>query len=79
MRYAICNETFADWTLENVLSVLAVVVIVAWRRRLVFSRVSYTLIFIFLSLHTLGAHYTYAEVPYQQWFPALAGGAPAAP
>jgi len=25
-------------------------------------------------LHALGAHYTYAKVPYQEWFPFLAGG-----
>ena len=28
------------------------------------SRLSWTLILLFLSLHTIGAHYTYAEVPY---------------
>ena len=38
------------------------------------SRVSYTCIFVFMMLHALGAHYTYAKVPYQEWFPALAGG-----
>jgi len=64
----------ADWALENVFVVAAVAVILTWRKRLIFSRVSYTLIFLFLCLHTLGAHYTYAEVPYQQWFPSLAGG-----
>jgi putative membrane protein len=26
-----------------------------------------------MMLHALGAHYTYAEVPYQQWFPFLQG------
>lgn len=71
---AIHPHHFADWVLENVLSVLAVIVIAAWRRTLVFSRISYTLIFLFLCLHTLGAHYTYSEVPYQQWFPSFAGG-----
>ena len=42
-------------------------------RRFPLSRISYTLIFIFLCLHTLGAHYTYAEVPYDDWFRALTG------
>ena len=38
------------------------------------SRVSYTCIFVFMMLHALGAHYTYAKVPYEEWFPFFAGG-----
>ena len=64
----------ADWFLENALVALGVGLLVAFRRRLLFSRISYTLIFVFLCLHELGAHFTYAEVPYQKWFPALDGG-----
>lgn len=63
-----------DWMLENLLVVPAVLLIYVWRKRLKFSRISYTLIFVFLCLHEVGSHYTYAEVPYQEWFPALAGG-----
>ena len=37
------------------------------------SPVSYTLIFVFLCLHEVGAHYTYAEVPYDNWFRAWTG------
>jgi putative membrane protein len=37
------------------------------------SRGSYVAIFIFLSLHEIGAHYTYSEVPYDVWFEALVG------
>ena len=62
-----------DWALENVLVVLFVVAIAASHRHFRFSRVSYTLIFIFLCLHEVGAHYTYAEVPYDRWFAALFG------
>lgn len=62
-----------DWLLENALAVAAVVLLVGLRRRLVFSRVSYTLIFLFMCLHQVGAHYTYSEVPYDQWFSALTG------
>ncbi len=36
-------------------------------QRFLLSRVSYTLIFLFLSLHAVGAHYTYAQVPYDAW------------
>ena len=52
---------------------LAVVVLVATYRRFPLSRISYTLIFVFLCLHTLGAHYTYAEVPYDGWWASLSG------
>jgi len=63
----------STWLLENALSVAAVAVLFALRRRLPFSRVSYTLIFVFLCLHTLGAHYTYSEVPYDAWFTRWTG------
>jgi len=53
----------ADWLLENSLLFGAVAVLIATRRKLPLSRVSYTLIFLFLSMHTVGAHYTYSLVP----------------
>ena len=64
----------SDWWMENVLVFLAVALLVSTYRAFPLSRVSYSCIFVFLVLHALGAHYTYAEVPYQQWFPSLAGG-----
>ena len=70
---AIHPHNRSDWLLENALAVAAVVLLVGLRRRLVFSRVSYTLIFLFMCLHQVGAHYTYSEVPYDQWFSALTG------
>ena len=63
-----------DWALENALVALFVVAIAASHRRFLLSRVSYTLIFLFLCLHEVGAHYTYAEVPYDGWVRALTGG-----
>lgn len=62
---------FSDWVLENVLTVLAVIGLIVSRNRFRLSNVSYTLILIFLMLHTIGAHYTYAEVPYEKWTAAL--------
>lgn len=62
-----------DWALENVLAVIAVVVLAATAKNLPLSRISYTLIFVFLCLHEIGAHYTYAEVPYDRWFAAIFG------
>ncbi len=71
---AIHPHHLSDWLLENALVVVGVAVLLAMRRRLSLSRISYTLIYLFLCLHELGAHYTYAEVPYAEWIPALAGG-----
>jgi putative membrane protein len=62
-----------DWLLENALLVVAVAVLAATYRRFPLSRVSYTLIFLFLCLHAVGAHYTYAEVPYDDWWASLTG------
>ncbi len=71
---AIDPHSRADWLLENVLVVFAVLLLVFTYRAFPLSRISYTCIFAFLMLHTLGSHYTYAEVPYQQWLPVFEGG-----
>ena len=62
-----------DWLLENLLLVVGVAVLALTYRKFPLSRISYTLIFVFLCLHTLGAHYTYAEVPYDRWWTSLTG------
>jgi putative membrane protein len=64
----------SDWLLENVLVFVAAGVLVFTYKSFPLSRVSYTCIFVFLMLHTLGSHYTYAKVPYDEWLPFLAGG-----
>lgn len=58
----------ADWALENVLAVLFVAILLLSRKKFTLSRISYTLIFIFLCLHEIGSHYTYANVPMDQFF-----------
>jgi len=63
-----------DWVLENVLTVLAVALLLYTYKSFPLSNVSYTCIFLFMVLHTLGSHYTYAKVPYDEWFPIFAGG-----
>ncbi len=63
-----------DWALENALVLVFVVLLAASHRALPLSRVSYTLIFAFMCLHEIGAHYTYAKVPYDAWFEQLTGG-----
>lgn len=63
----------SDWALENVLVVVLSVALAATYRRFPLSRVSYTLIFLFLCLHVIGAHYTYSFVPYDAWWQQLTG------
>lgn len=58
---------FSDWVLENVLTMAFILVLAITRNRFRFSNVSYFLMFLFLCLHTIGSHYTYAEVPYERW------------
>ena len=61
------------WAMENGLVVGAVLLLATLHRRLLFSRVSYTLIFAFLCLHQIGGHYTYSEVPYDAFFEIITG------
>jgi putative membrane protein len=56
-----------DWLLENLLIFISVAVLGLTYRRFRFSNTSYTLILIFLVFHTIGAHYTYANVPIGFW------------
>ena len=70
---AIAPNDRKDWLLENVLVVLFIGAMFASYRKLTLSRISYFLIFLFLSLHLIGAHYTYAQVPYDSWFESLTG------
>lgn len=62
-----------DWALENLLAVILVTILVLTARKFPFSRVSYTLLFLFLCLHEVGAHYTYAMVPYDEWWQSMFG------
>ncbi|MAG55390.1 MAG: hypothetical protein CMJ83_03780 [Planctomycetes bacterium] len=62
-----------DWLLENVLVFVLVPFFVVSYRRLPLSRISYTSLLLFLCLHEVGSHYTYAEVPYDTWSEFLFG------
>ena len=73
MGLAISPRNRQDWALENVLTVAFVAALAILRSRLRLSSLSYLAVFVFLSLHTLGAHFTYSEVPYDQWASALTG------
>lgn len=63
-----------DWFLENLLVFFFVPIVLLTGRYFRLSAVSYTVITIFMCLHVVGSHYTYAEVPFgytlQEWFGA---------
>lgn len=70
---AISPHDRKDWALENFLAVFAIGALVLTAKQFPLSRISYSLLFVFLCLHEVGAHYTYAEVPYDQWFESVFG------
>lgn len=61
-----------DWLLENLLVFFYAALLIITYRWFRFSNLSYALFTLFLSLHLLGAHYTYSETPFgfwlQDWF-----------
>lgn len=63
----------SDWLLENVLVLLGIGALVGTHRIFPLSSVSYTTLFVFFCLHTIGAHYTYSEVPYDEAARSLLG------
>ncbi len=73
--WAATNPTYPhDWLLENYLVFIFVPLILLLGRYFKLSDTSYTLITIFMIMHVIGSHYTYAEVPFgrtlQEWFGA---------
>lgn len=59
-----------DWFLENLLVFIYTALLVFTYRRFAFSNLSYMLFGVFISLHLIGAHYTYAEMPFGFWLQA---------
>lgn len=75
--YVLCSIWMAidpvdrqNWVLANALPFLFVGLLVATHRNFPLSNTSYVLITIFLTLHTIGVHYTYAQVPLGYWMEA---------
>ncbi len=62
---------FSDWVIENLLTVAFIIFFIVTRHSFRLSNLSYSLLFIFMCLHTIGSHYTYAEVPYEKWTAVL--------
>lgn len=57
-----------DWLLENLLVFVALPFLWWLNKKFDINASSFTLIFLFLSMHEIGTHYTYALVPYKEWF-----------
>jgi putative membrane protein len=55
------------WALENILVVLVAVLLALTHRRLQLSNVAWLCLALFLLLHMVGAHYTYAKMPLGLW------------
>ncbi|GKS62798.1 membrane protein [Nitrospira sp.] len=55
------------WLLSSLLPTLFVVLLIGTCRYLPLSPLSYVFIAAFLTLHTMGVHYTYAEMPMGDW------------
>lgn len=62
-----------DWLLENLLVLALAIALLLGHRHYLPSRSAATLIVLYLCIHLLGAHYTYAKVPYDAWSQALTG------
>lgn len=62
-----------NWVLSSILPLTFVGALVFGRRSMPLSVASYVLIAGFLALHTVGAHYTYAQVPVGHWLQGLLG------
>lgn len=65
-----------DWALENVLSLGCAWWLVRHHRHAPLSDGAYTLLLMFGLAHELGAHFTYAEVPYDAWSRRVLGFSP---
>jgi putative membrane protein len=61
------------WVAEHLLTVISVLGLILTFEKWPLSHLSYTLIALFLVLHTIGAHYTYVRVPYDELLHLLIG------
>ena len=67
MVMAISPLDRTDWVLENILVFAAACLLVGTYKIFPLSDLSYILITLFMTLHTIGSHWTYAEVPLGYW------------
>ncbi len=70
---AISPNSREDWLLENVLVLFFFSLVLLNFKKYTFSTLSWCLILSFLFIHEIGAHYTYSEVPYDEFFNSAFG------
>ena len=56
-----------DWLLENLLVFAACPVLCSLYRHRILSNLSYLLLFLFFTLHSIGTQFTYSDVPLGNW------------
>ncbi|USD68205.1 DUF2238 domain-containing protein [Vibrio sp. SCSIO 43136] len=64
--------SWAVWTAEIIPVVAVFILIITTHSKFRFSNTAYLLMFVWLIMHTIGARYTFAEVPFD-WFNDLIG------
>ncbi|WP_341662690.1 DUF2238 domain-containing protein [Vibrio sp.] len=69
---AISPASHAVWVAEIIPAIVILFLIWMISKQFKFSNTAYILMFIWLTLHTIGAKYTFAEVPFN-WFNQLIG------
>jgi putative membrane protein len=70
---AISPVSRQDWLIENLLVFAYGLLLTLTYPRFAFSNISYGLFGLFMTLHLIGAHYTYSEVPLGFWLQDLLG------
>ncbi len=71
LALAIAPSYREDWLLENLLVFIGVPLLIYLDRRFTFSHLAALCLFIFLSLHAIGSHYTYSETPLFTWLSSI--------
>ncbi|RUO79564.1 DUF2238 domain-containing protein [Pseudidiomarina taiwanensis] len=74
MVWSVINPAMMDvWIAEMTPVILIFALLVVSYRKFQFSNTAYALMSVWLIMHTIGAHYTFAEVPFD-WFTQWWGG-----
>jgi len=60
---AIAPKYRGVWIAENILPVLFIIFLILTYNKFRFSNFNYSMLFLFLVLHTIGSYYSYAEMP----------------
>ena len=62
-----------DWILENSINIPFIIIAVLISKWFRFSKLSYSLFYLFMFMNVIGSHYTYSEVPFGFWLEGFLG------